>query len=306
MTEKRADLARYGLYGENEGLIAPEFLHIEQISARASLYEWDISAHSHSTLHQIILLDEGSAVLHADQREMRLGPKTLIAIPSHCIHALHFSPKAEGWVLSAATDLLHHPRLARAAEMAAFRHAHAGVAQLDPEGREIARLRWTMAQIAADLDLAGPGQPSNLLLAEFGLLLTMADELLGQEEAGSALSRQGALAREFRALVDREFAGNWPMSRYARELRTTEPTLTRACRAAFGKAPGEVIHARLLLEAMRYLTYSSASISQISGKLGFADPAYFARFFKGKTGRTASEFRRERAWASAPPNRKAG
>jgi AraC family transcriptional regulator, transcriptional activator of pobA len=63
-----------------------------------------------------------------------------------------------------------------------------------------------------------------------------------------------------------------------------------------GHAPGEVVQQRLLLEAMRLLTYTASSIGQIAATLGFADPAYFARFFKARTGHTASSFRESRAW----------
>ncbi|MDR3400999.1 MAG: helix-turn-helix domain-containing protein, partial [Chthoniobacter sp.] len=61
-------------------------------------------------------------------------------------------------------------------------------------------------------------------------------------------------------------------------------------------APGEVVRDRLLLEAMRSLTYTSAGIGQIAEHLGFADPAYFSRFFKQRVGMTASAFRRDKAW----------
>jgi AraC family transcriptional activator of pobA len=52
----------------------------------------------------------------------------------------------------------------------------------------------------------------------------------------------------------------------------------------------------VVLEAMRSLTYSTATVSQIADDLGFADAAYFARLFKARTGTTASEFRSEKAW----------
>lgn len=300
------DLAKYSLYGEKDAGVGPEFLHIEPISARASLHDWDISAHSHSTLHQLILLDRGSGVLHADGQDQALFPQTLILLPSQCIHSLHFDPGTEGWVLSFAVELLHHPHLPGTAASSMLERGQPGTVRLDREGSDVARLRWIMAQIAADLELSGGGHLSGLLLAQFGLLLAAADALFERVAAGYTLTRQAAMAQRFRALVDLNFAAGWPITRYARELGTSEPTLTRACRGAFGKAPGEMVHARLLLEAMRYLTYSNASISQIAGKLGFSDPAYFARFFKAKSGVTASDFRRARAWASAAEEREIG
>ena len=86
------------------------------------------------------------------------------------------------------------------------------------------------------------------------------------------------------------------MDSYARQLGATAVTLTRATRAVLGRAPGEVVLDRVLLEAMRSLTYSTAPVSQIASDLGCADNAYFARFFRTRSGMTASAFRHERGW----------
>ena len=65
---------------------------------------------------------------------------------------------------------------------------------------------------------------------------------------------------------------------------STRATLTRACRAAFGKAPAEMVHDRLALKAMRYLRFTAAGVAQVSDCLGFTDPTYFARFFRNHAG----------------------
>ncbi len=100
----------------------------------------------------------------------------------------------------------------------------------------------------------------------------------------------------FRDMVDATYRQGMSIGDYADRLATTTPTLNRACRARLNKAPGEILRERLLLEAMRYLTFTSTSISQIADELGFSDPAYFARFFKHRTGIPASRFRSERGW----------
>lgn len=85
---------------------------------------------------------------------------------------------------------------------------------------------------------------------------------------------------------------------YARALGTTRATLMRACRAAFGKAPAEMVHDRLALKAMRYLRFTAAGVAQVSDCLGFTDPTYFARFFRNHAGMTASVFRRDHGWVA--------
>lgn len=61
-----------------------------------------------------------------------------------------------------------------------------------------------------------------------------------------------------------------------------------------------VLHQRLLLEAQRDLTYTSLSVKQIAWSLGFADAAYFTRFFQRLAGRTPTQWRS--ALPERPPN----
>jgi AraC family transcriptional activator of pobA len=47
----------------------------------------------------------------------------------------------------------------------------------------------------------------------------------------------------------------------------------------------------VILEAKRNLVYTSMTISVVSNTAGFADPAYFTRFFKRQVGLSPREFR---------------
>ncbi|MEJ2037048.1 MAG: helix-turn-helix domain-containing protein, partial [Maritimibacter sp.] len=60
-----------------------------------------------------------------------------------------------------------------------------------------------------------------------------------------------------------------------------------------GKTAGALIQDRLTLEAQRLLTYTNASAAMVASELGFQDPAYFARFFKRRTGLSPIGFRNE-------------
>ena len=294
-------LTRYALYGESLADTAPEFLHVEPISARSRLHDWTISPHSHPGIHQLLLLLCGSGQLLADMQELPLAPGMAIAIPSHCVHAFRFDPGSEGWVFSFAVELLHDPRLAQVAGIACYARRSASVAQAAPGDPALARLDWLMGDLAAELGQGTVPAPGNRLVAQVSLLLASVDELLGATAHPPApIDRQRQLAQAFRALVDRRYREWGQVPAYAAALGTSVPTLTRACRAVLGKAPGELLRDRLLLEAMRYLTFTSASVSRIADELGFADPAYFARFFKQRTGQPASLFRANRGWFDSP------
>ena len=65
---------------------------------------------------------------------------------------------------------------------------------------------------------------------------------------------------------------------------------TKNIRAA-ANAAGVEYH-RLLRAAMQLLSDDALSIAQVSHQLGFEYPQHFVRFFKTKTGKTPSEYRK--------------
>lgn len=288
---------RYVLYGEQPFAIAPEFVHMEPISVRSALYEWRIAPHAHPGIYQTLLLNRGSGVLTSDGMEAELRPLSLVDLPSNCVHAFRFAPDAEGWVLSIAADLLGDPRIGAFCDV---RRATDGPARWThiPEGEPASsRLQWVLADLHGSLAARGAAGLDNALAGGLAWALALSDDLLRKGAAPHApASAHDRLARRFRELVEARFREGWSVERYAAELGITGHTLTRICRARFSRAPRELVLDRLLLEAMRLLTYTAASIGRIADELGFTDPAYFARFFKQRSGMTAGTFRRTKAW----------
>ena len=289
----------FALYGETERPIAPEFMHIEPISQRSRLHEWTIAPHAHRGIHQLLLVEAGGGILATDGEEAHLEAGSLIFLPGGCVHAFRFAPDAEGWVLSLATELLNDPRISALCEDLRSGTDGARWLRLQGEtGAPYTRLSWLMADLAAVLTGDRSGILPNAVVAQIALILAVAAGELAQAGHAAINERNGNVARRYGNLVERHLRDGWAVADYAARLGTTSPTLTRSCRRVLGRAPGEMILDRLLLEAMRRLTYSTASVSQIAGDLGFADTAYFARFFKARCGMTASTFRRQRAWFS--------
>ena len=112
-------------------------------------------------------------------------------------------------------------------------------------------------------------------------------------DATAAPSAAAALHRCFLDLVDAHFLKMRHVSQYAERIGTTRDRLNRAVRACSGSTASAVIHARINLEARRWLLHSDASIAGIADGLGFSDASYFNRFFKRHSGATPREFRRQ-------------
>ena len=95
----------------------------------------------------------------------------------------------------------------------------------------------------------------------------------------------------FYNLLNSNYSEKHFVSQYANILRLPPKELLRAFKRKGYKKPSEIIRDRTLLEAKKYLATTNLCVKQIGEKLGFEDPAYFARFFKKNTGKTALEFR---------------
>lgn len=301
---RRTDRIRqFGLYGEGAGVIEPEFVHIEAISARSSLHNWTIAPHMHPGIFQLLYIASGEAWMAVDGENQRLNTPALVLLPCGCTHAFRFDPRAQGWVLSIADTLAADSRFATIDTDGVMRGARISTLSLVDDKPHAALLHALFSEFDRRHREA-PGHLGSATMALIALVLATIEELADKAEAEGAggLHRRIALVRRFTRLVEQHYSEHWPVERYAAELGTTAPTLNRACREVTGKPPGRIALDRLLREAMRALSYSTASISEISDDLGFSDPAYFARIFRKHSGVTASAFRRERVWM-APADR---
>lgn len=100
------------------------------------------------------------------------------------------------------------------------------------------------------------------------------------------------LLQSFRKLADKNFATMRLPKDYAALLYITPNHLNALCNDMLGKSAGEVIRDRVILEAKRFLVNLDLTITNIAGKLNFADNSYFTKFFKKYTGQTPEDFRK--------------
>jgi AraC-like DNA-binding protein len=93
----------------------------------------------------------------------------------------------------------------------------------------------------------------------------------------------------------RTVSGLWQQPRsvsaYAAQLGVSVTYLNETVRQATGRTPAQLIRQMQALEAKRLLVQTEMSVVQIARGLGFADPAYFSRFFRREAGISPGEFR---------------
>lgn len=102
------------------------------------------------------------------------------------------------------------------------------------------------------------------------------------------------VVRRFYVLVDDHFREKKQVQEYADMLCRSPKTLSNLF-ASYGlPSPLHIIRERTATEAKRLLLYSSRSVKEIAGILGFEDTASFSRFFRSMAGESTTEFRKLR------------
>jgi AraC family transcriptional activator of pobA len=287
---KDATIPTFLLYedGGGEPEAEGDFVHIETIRARAGLHNWEIRPHRHGGLHQFLVLLEGGGRVDTDGRVEAFTAPTFIVVPATLAHGFTFTTDAEGFVLTVAERFLEKC-LHRGGEPLAY-PADVLVSPLELPG-ELALLRSAFAFLHQELPWRRSGR-ERATAACLDLVLVSAARRIAPTGGGDQPSRARILAGRFKALVNVHAAEGWSVQHYARMLGVSVEQLTRACRTTAGRSPMRTVHDRLLSEARRSLIYTAMSVQEIGFSLGFADPAYFTRFFAQREGCSPSQFRR--------------
>jgi len=99
------------------------------------------------------------------------------------------------------------------------------------------------------------------------------------------------LIQDFIRLIDLYFIEKQAVQDYADLLGVTAGQLSDMTRKVLGLSPSQLIHQRLIVEAKRLFAHSNQTVAEISYQLKFADPSYFARFFKREVGFSPTQFK---------------
>jgi AraC-like DNA-binding protein len=253
--------------------------------------------HRH-TFYEIVQVTAGSGTHVVDLARRPVRPPHLAVIRPGQVHHWEDGRDLDGTLVLFTDDfLVDHPGdrevLRRLGERCWF----------TPDAGEHARLRRLMAELVAEHRQRAPGYESvlrsllHVLVVRVARLPARAEaapraRLSAREAAPAPGGRQSALAEDFTRLIGRSDAAWWTVRECAAELGVTPGYLTQAVRAATGRSPG-----RLLIEARAYraqqlLAHTELTVRQVAARTGFADPAYFSRFFRRETGISPGAFRK--------------
>jgi AraC family transcriptional activator of pobA len=286
--------ANDGLYGE-EVVQGTEFrFHCETLFSRSSLHRFEIGLHRHAAFLQILYIwgGEGDALL--DGRTEAIRPPVAIVVPPGFEHGFRFSRDIGGVIVTVLPGAL--PASVQALLLRNFQQPVLLPLRDFTEGDH---LRRGFEHVSGEYEARGIGRDAMIegQLATVVTLLARAARPL-VEVAGEGLAERrfelllSLIARHIREPHKAEF--------YAQKLGLSETHLNRLVRSVSGLSLQRLVARRQIEIAQQELIFTVSTVQMIAEGLGFADPAYFNRFFKRETGMTP------RAWRLAEQRKMGG
>lgn len=280
----------YELYGETSGKEPDFWLHCETIPSRSSLHHWEIKLHRHASFFQILYIDAGAGDAIFGERSQSIQPPAVVTVPLGLEHGFRFSKDIDGLVITMlSANLSHLPGdRSRLGEWLAAPHLIA----LDPDDPDAAYLMQSLRRLGDEYRSNRSGR-SELLASYAALALRLTARISYQEDISQFPTDENERRMEhLTGLIQQHFRSHRPASFYAREIGISPTHLNRIVRSMTGKTAHDLIAGKLVDEAKRELVFTLANVQEVSYRLGFADPAYFSRFFLKHAGETPKDWRK--------------
>lgn len=273
-------------------------IHYETFGRLAEFFGRNTPPHRHYSFFQIHILVRGNVRLNLDDQVYCGQAPLLIFTPPTLPHALYSEEDTDGHVLTIRQDVVRHWYQSMPNQWPESLLRQPAFFELSALSEQAAPEFHALIQIAEllQIEFGKQGQGHTSLLKALGecLFIHLGRILLSLDPASvprTERSQDLRLFLSFCDLVETHFRDHLTLSEYAGYLSITEARLNDICRRMAARASKEIVHERLLQEARRLLRFSATPIGEISYQLGFADPAYFSRFFTKRTGIPPSQFR---------------
>jgi AraC family transcriptional activator of pobA len=247
--------------------------------------------HKH-TFYHVVLFTQGAGHHSIDFKSFAVQPYQIYFMAPGQVHRWNFEGPADGYIINFSAEffqsfLLRPDYL----EGLPFFTGNADdeVINLPADARQ--QVTSLFEQLITESQ-----QPGRMGMDLIRTLMLQLFILVARQSASTnqttAPTYNYTLLQSFRKLTDKHFATLRLPKDYAALLYITPNHLNALCNDMLGIAAGEVIRNRVILEAKRLLVNLDLNITEIAGKLNFADNSYFTKFFKKYTGLTPEDFRK--------------
>jgi AraC-like DNA-binding protein len=253
--------------------------------------DWSLVRHAHPHCHVLLKVEGGDTQFVVGDTVYPLTDRTAVLVngwqphsyvhdaerPRTVILALYIEPEwlrafRPGWAASGAPGFFNHPS-----------------GEVSPHIRELAM------NLAADM-MARPEarQTHEALLSD--LMIAVIERFTPWRSFPASIREMSARSGDWRirkatASMRSETGRDAGLESIAREVGLSRAHFFRLFEASVGVPPKVYLNVVRMERAVEAVLNQSASVSDISSRLGFAEPAHFTRFFRNHSGVSPREFR---------------
>ncbi len=240
----------------------------------------------------VILIKKAVGEHVVDYRTYPFGAEEVHFIGPGQIHQVKLTDLPEGWVITFTKGFLVENNIPESfiTNINLFRQ-YGDAPPLKVEGETfgvLERIVGEMKQVVSE-DLRYRNRALGSLLQLFLIYCSNScnlDPAQLDEEKNSV-----CLLRDFKALVERNFARWHKVSDYTSEIPVSSKHLSEVVKSLTGTTAKTLIQDRITLEAKRLLLHTNLTVKEIAYELGFEEPLHFSGFFKKQTGTSPTDFR---------------
>lgn len=279
----------YGLYGEADFLL-PDFMHCETIEVRSKIHDHTIKEHLHTSLLQIVFLENGELDFFTEKTNRTIKGPAIITVPENTLHGYKIGKTVKGKILTLSSSFLE--KFFGNSPLVLLELNNTRIVTEFDATNSFESTNFFVESMFHEMNEDLP-EKKMVLQCYLNLLLSLIYRLLKKksERITSLNNKNIRHFRTFQKSVKESYTPMKSIKEYARELNITTAHLNRICQSTVGKPALHIIHDFLVLEAEKFLKHTDLHISEIAYRLNFEDPAYFSRFFRKYTGVSPKQFR---------------
>lgn len=275
----------YHLYGRTAEPLFHSFFHIRRLEVPVAGQTIIHQPHRHSNLYQLVWITHGDGTISVDTKRQELKAPAAFLLNPGCVHTCERGHLFQGFVVHFTPDYLDRTIASRASPTLANRILS------EPTGEITRALHEMVLVIEREFQGQRLGR-ERLIYHHLNAVVAYLQRWHGADAVHHTTAAERLLVR-FESLVEADYHSFRSVHRYADQLNVTPDHLSETVRTLTGRTAGEMIRARVVLEAQRLLAFTPMSVAEVAYQLNFADPAYFGRFFKQRTGLTPGAFRQQ-------------
>ncbi|HEY4286472.1 MAG TPA: AraC family transcriptional regulator [Puia sp.] len=234
------------------------------------------------------LVKKGSSRHWVDSLPYTLQPDTFYFTTPQQVHLKEERKPVQGWFVRFTQEFLQLEENRGLMALPVIRNpAEAHALPLSPQEMMTAEdiLEKMLAEFQAD------GSWKNQMLTAQLRILVIHMSRIYTAQYGEQTAPCRSMLQQFQILIDQHHPEWHDVASYARVLHLTPDYLNDLVKRQSGRTAMAHIHQRLLAEAKRRLLYTEASVKELADQLGFADDAYFNRWFRRLSEETPLTYR---------------